>query len=343
VARQAAFDASPKGKALQAKINQWDAEDAAAKQPAATPATAPAAVTKPWTPSNLNVKPGGSKEAQAFQAQQAGQQAAQKPAAGATQPTDNWKTIKGARAPAPAAPGKAGFMRNAAEYFANKTMNAAGIPLDQQGGTTGWHPGGHMATRLGQGTTAINQQEAAIASQLSREWLNQKTLNQKPSNLAPNEIKAAADLINQAGSNLQINTDNIVKLVKKTVNDRQATQQAAQQQAKNNYRNALNMKKNLEQDPAADEAEKQRMADLVKQTTEQMKLAGLGNEIAAVAASILRTQDSQVLPTQTSATTNTSLPTVNPYVKKVTESLIWSKNFDPSKQLYRRMKQGQTQ
>ena len=194
-------------------------------------------------------------------------------------------------------------------------------------------------------------------------------MNQKPSNLAPNEIKAAADLINQAESNLQINTDNIVKLVKKTVNDRQAAQQAAQQQAINNYRNALNMKKNLEQDPAADEAEKQRMADLVKQTTEQMKLAGLGNEIAAVAASILRTQDSQVLPTQTSATTNTSLPTVNPgskdaeivraiqtpgrasvntggpnpYVKKVTESLIWSKNFDPSKQLYRRMKQGQTQ
>jgi hypothetical protein len=200
-----------------------------------------------------------------------------------------------------AQPEKAGFMRNAAEYFANKTMNKAGIPVSQQGQ---YHPGGHMAASMGQGTTAINKQETEIASQLSREWLRQNTLNQKPSNLAPNEIKAAADLINQAGSNLQINPDNIVKLVMKTVNDNQAAQQAAQQQAINNYRNALNMKKNLEQDPAADEAEKQRMADLVKQSTEQMKLAGLGNQISAIAASILRTQGSQTttLPTQTAPT-----------------------------------------
>jgi hypothetical protein len=41
------------------------------------------------------------------------------------------------------------------------------------------------------------------------------------------------------------------------------------------------------------------------------------------------------------------LPGMNQPVKKpapaMAESLIWSKNFDPSKELYRRMKQGQTQ
>ena len=30
-------------------------------------------------------------------------------------------------------------------------------------------------------------------------------------------------------------------------------------------------------------------------------------------------------------------------LEPVAESLTWSKNFDPSRQLYRRMKQGQTQ
>jgi hypothetical protein len=41
------------------------------------------------------------------------------------------------------------------------------------------------------------------------------------------------------------------------------------------------------------------------------------------------------------------MPGMNQPVKKpapaMAESLIWSKNFDPSKELYRRMKQGQTQ
>ena len=195
---------------------------------------------------------------------------------------------------------KAGFARNAAEYFANKTLNAAGIPQGQQGQ---YHPGGHMAASMGQGNTAIRKQETDIASQLSREWLRQNTLNQKPSNLAPDEIKAAANLINQTGSNQQINLDNVAKLVIQTVNDKQAAQQAAQQQTINNFRNALKMKKNLEQDSNADEFEKQRMAELVKKSTEQMKNAGLGNQVSAIAASILRTQApaTNTLPMQPAA------------------------------------------
>jgi hypothetical protein len=45
------------------------------------------------------------------------------------------------------------------------------IPIDQQGQ---YHPGGHMAAKLGQGTTAIAQAEQKIAYNLAQEYVNQE-------------------------------------------------------------------------------------------------------------------------------------------------------------------------
>ena len=163
---------------------------AAAPAATATPAPAAAPAAKPWTPVNPNVKPGGSKEAQAWKAQN-------QPAA----PADTTTT-----------PAKAGFVRNAAEYFANKTLNKAGIPDSMQGQ---YHPGGHMAASLGQGATAITSAEQKIAQDLAKEYINQGTLNRKQTPLTAAAVTDAAELINQAGQRLQLNFDNIVQLTQK--------------------------------------------------------------------------------------------------------------------------------
>jgi hypothetical protein len=171
-ASQAAFATSPKGKALQAKYDQWDAEDAAAKLPAAAPAAAPVAQSAP---------------------------------------ANNFKTIKGAQTPVAKAPGKAGFVRNAAEYFANKTLNAAGIPVDQQGQ---YHPGGHMAALQGTGIASIAKAENDIATEISKQWAQLGIINNvKDEKLDPNNIVQAAQDLNTR--KLQLNTNNIVANVKK--------------------------------------------------------------------------------------------------------------------------------
>jgi hypothetical protein len=78
--------------AEQEKLN---ARIAAATAAQPTAQSTPAQPTRPQnTPANPNVKSGGSKEAQAFRAQQAAQQPAQQPAQQATEPT--WRdNIKG--------------------------------------------------------------------------------------------------------------------------------------------------------------------------------------------------------------------------------------------------------
>lgn len=132
------------------------------------------------------------------------------PAAGTTtQPEAKPTATASATAPS-ATPGKAGFFRNAAEYFANKTMNAAGIPIDQQGE---YHPGGHMAALQGKGLSAIQQAEASIVKQLSDEYAQQGTLNRKLVPFNRSSIKNAASLINDAGPRLQINLDQVAKQV----------------------------------------------------------------------------------------------------------------------------------
>ena len=242
-----------------------DAKDITNRQALPAPAAAP--VAKPWTPVNTSVKPGGSKEAQAFRAQQA-QQAQQATPAVQDTPADNFKTVKGAQAPATAAPGKAGFVRNAAEYFANKTLNAAGIPIDQQGQ---YHPGGHMAAKLGQGTTAIAQAEQKIAYNLAQEYVNQGTLNRNKTQLTPAAIQSAASLINQAGNNLQLNFDNITKLTqhyaqeiakhKKAQKEKQAQGQIDIEQLKDQLRVAEQTKRYKQVQQLSNELKRRGLSD----------------------------------------------------------------------------------
>ena len=243
-----------------------DAKDITNRQALAAPAAVPAAPApaaapaQSWTPTNTNVKPGGSAEAQAFQAQQAAQNqpATPQPPAPATQST-----------PTTAAPGKAGFIRNAAEYFANKTLNKAGIPNSMQGQ---YHPGGHMAASLGQGTTAIAQAEQKIAYTLAQEYVNQGTLNRNKTQLTPAAIQSAASLINQAGNDLQLNFDNIVQL----------TQQYAQEIA--NYKKAQKEKQaqaQLDIEQLKDQlkvAEQTKRFKQVQQLSDELKRRGLSDE-----------------------------------------------------------------
>ena len=251
-ASQAAFATSPKGKALNAKIAGWDAEDAAA---------APAPAAKPWTPVNTNVKSGGSAEAQAWKAQQAAQ----------TQPVTPAATT---------APGKAGFMRNAAEYFANKTMNKAGIPLDQQvSKDKGWHPGGHMAAKLGQGTTAIAQAEQKIAYNLAQEYAKQGTLNRNKTQLTPTAIKSAANLINQAENNLQLNFDNITQL---TIKYAQEIRQKQQDQKKKEAQGQIEIEQLKDQLKVAEQTKRYKQ---VQQLADELKRRGLtANDINQIRA-----------------------------------------------------------
>lgn len=246
-----------------------DAKDITNRQALAAPATkpttsaAPAPAADSWTPVNTNVKPGGSKEAQAFRTQQAEPAAQAEP----TPPASNFKTIKGAKAPTPTTPGKAGFARNAAEYFANKTLNTAGIPLSQQGQ---YHPGGHMAASMGQGLTAIQKQENDIASRLSNEWTRQQTLNQNSVMLTPNNIKSAAQLINQAGNDLKIDLNNVVELVMKQANDTFANKQSAQIQQIASYKRALD-----QYQKSKTQQEQLKALKLIDTLKNQMKTSGL--------------------------------------------------------------------
>lgn len=247
---------------------QLPAQAAPAAKPAVpAPAASPTA-TQPWQPVNPNVKPGGSKEAQAFQAQQAAQkQAAQKQANAA------------ATAPVIKTPGKAGFMRNAAEYFANKTMNAAGIPIDQQGE---YHPGGHMAALQGKGLSAIRRAETDIASKLAGEWARTQTLNGKRTALTPAAIKSAANLMNQAGDRLPVDFDNINKLV---VNYAQDFEQR-QQQAK--HRQAQAQVEIDELIAQLKSAEEQHHAELAQNIIDKLRQNGVSNkDIDKIRASVV--------------------------------------------------------
>ena len=254
-----------------------------------------------------------------------------------TDTANNWKTIKGSRAPT--TPGKAGFARNAAEYFANKIMNAAGIPLDQQGQ---YHPGGHMATRMGQGLTAIANAEHSIASNLAQEYANQGTLNRQPQQLTPAAIKSAADMQNQAGARLQLNFDNIVNLTMQYVAQyKQHLQQRKVKQAKHQF--DIDQ---LKQDLANAEVLKQ--TDRVRQITDELRQAGVTMQDINAIRSQAMASAQQLASTPGINKMLSNQPAAQPATVKaptpapaMAESLTWSKNVDPSRQLYRKMKQGQ--
>jgi hypothetical protein len=201
-ASQAAFANSPKGKALQAKIAGWDAEDAAAKLPSAAPV-------------GLN-----SADMAKLRAQGTAQPAMQSPTL-APRP---------AAKPAATVPNKtpkAGFMRNAAEYFANRTMNAAGIPQDQQGE---YHPGGHQAALQGRSYGFIQKQEQSLADRLSSEWINDRTLaGQSVKQINADEIRAAADTLNRSSVRpLNVNLNAVTQATEKMIADKQVRKQAQQ-------------------------------------------------------------------------------------------------------------------
>ena len=279
-----------------------DAKDITNRQalpaPAAapTPAAAPAPAANPGGLTPADVAKLKAQDKSKPQARTAAQYAP-------TQPDTSYKfkTVKGAQAPATAAPGKAGFMRNAAEYFANKTLNKAGIPIDQQGQ---YHPGGHMAASLGQGTTAIAQAEQKIAYNLAQEYVNQGTLNRNKTQLTPAAIQSAASLINQAGNDLQLNFDNITKL----------TQHYAQEIAK--YKKAQKEKQaqgQIDIEQLKDQlkvAEKAKRFKQVQQLSNELKRRGLSdndiNRLRSNAVTDVKNNFKNTLkkmaPTQTPAT-----------------------------------------
>ena len=257
---------------------------------------------------------------------------------------------------------------NTAEYFANKVLNAAGVPQDQQGSYSKY---GHIAAGQRQGITNIAQQEHYIANELSKEWSSTGTLNgKKAETLDPEAIKQAAIAFNAGSSNLKINTDNVVRTVQtlapQYIKDREA-QQLARAQGKLNIKNLMaELEKQyvLSKDTTQSLAQRQQAIDAKNKVIDQLKKLGqpidqkyLDDTVAAAQSAIAQTGGTAMMTAPAAAPAAApagfnyanvmKMPGVNTPVKKpapaLAESLTWSKNFDPSKQLYRRMKQGQTQ
>ena len=113
---------------------------------------------------------------------------------------------------------RAGFGKNAAEYFANKMLNKAGVPLDQQGQ---YDPTGYIAQRQGKGTFNIRQQELELGNALAREWLTKKTLNGKqiPGPVFNHsDLAAAVDLANKTSYKQQnINADKVADFIQSRI------------------------------------------------------------------------------------------------------------------------------
>jgi len=213
------------------------------------------------------------------------------------------------------AKGVAKLPLNTAEYFANKILDTAGVPAAQQGRYSKY---GHMAAGQNKGTASIAKAENEIATEIAKEWARLGTVNDiKDETLDPRNITQAATKLNTG--KLQINTDNIVASVKKMAPEQRRLQDL------------------YKKDPATIPAEQP--ADTA------------GNNAFGQMATQLTTPVPAPAPVPKPALP----PSNNPFgqmatqlgkkseLEPVAESLTWSKNFDPSRQLYRRMKQGQTQ
>jgi hypothetical protein len=202
------------------------------------------------------------------------------------------------------AKGVAKLPLNTAEYFANKILDTAGVPAAQQGQYSKY---GHMAAGQNKGTASIAKAENEIATEIAKEWARLGTLNGQRVELPldPKQIALAAGKLNT--QKLQINTNNVVK---------QVTDMAPEQR---------------------------RLLDLYKKNP---AAAPAVTTPPAIAPSPVNTQ-APPAPAGFNYANVMKMPGMNQPVKKpapaMAESLTWSKNFDPSRQLYRRMKQGQTQ
>ena len=265
---------------------------------------------------------------------------------------------------------KAGFMRNAAEYFANRTMNAAGIPQDQQGE---YHPGGHQAALQGRSYGFIQKQEQSLADRLSSEWINDRTLaGQSVKQINADEIQAAADTLNRSSVRpLNVNLNAVTQATEKMIADKQVRKQAQQKaqltkaaQQKIDVANQIKKLRDELKMPNLSKADARTKLNAILAQTEMFKsLGGNPSKIPGL-ADVLTTTGAQkpaaidpslpavkpgsrdaemiqAIQTPGKASVNTGGP--NPNDPRLKESLSWSKNFDPSKELYRRMKQGQTQ
>jgi len=202
------------------------------------------------------------------------------------------------------AKGVAKLPLNTAEYFANKILDTAGVPAAQQGRYSKY---GQIAAGQNKGTASIAKTENEIATEIAKEWARLGTLNGQRVELPldPKQIALAASKLNT--QKLQINTNNIVK---------QVTDMAPEQ------RRLLDLYK---RDPAPTPPVPAPTPPVPAPTPPVPAPAPAGFNYANVM----------------------KLPGMNQPVKKpapaMAESLTWSKDFDPSKELYRRMKQGQTQ
>jgi hypothetical protein len=140
-------------------------------------------------------------------------------------------TARAKPAPAPAVLNKtpkAGFMRNAAEYLAKRTMDAAGIPQDQQGE---YHPGGHQAALQGRSYGFIQKQEQALADKLSSEWVNDRTLAGQPvQQINANEIQSAADTLNRSSVRpLKVDLNAVTQATEKMIATKEQKKQVQKQ------------------------------------------------------------------------------------------------------------------
>jgi hypothetical protein len=228
------------------------------------------------------------------------------------------------------AKGVAKLPLNTAEYFANKILDTAGVPAAQQGKYSKY---GHMAAGQNKGTASIAKAENEIATEIAKEWARLGTLNGQKVELPldSNQIALAAGKLNTG--KLQLNTNNIVANVQKMAPEQ---------------RSLLDLyKKNPATAPT-------------KQPADTATNPAAGNNAFGQMATQLTTPAPAPAPVPKPAPAPVPKPALppsnNPFGQMATqlgkkselepamaESLIWSKNFDPSKELYRRMKQGQTQ
>jgi hypothetical protein len=253
-------------------------------------------------------------------------------------------------------------------------LNAAGVPQDQQGNYSKY---GHMAAGQRKGSASIAQYEFEIANALSKEWSNTGTLNgKKAETLDPESIKQAAIAYNAGTSNLEIDADNVVNTVQtlapQYVKDKEQQQMARVkgQIAAKKLMAELEQQYAISKDTTQSLAQRQQAIAAKNKVIDELTKLGyninqkyLDDTVTAAQNAIVQTGGAPLLtatppaakvpaaPVASPAGFNYAnvmkMPGVNTPVKKpapaLAESLTWSKNFDPSKQLYRRMKQGQTQ
>ena len=290
----------------------------------------------------------------------------------------NESILKGVanKAPAPAAAPAAkpttmqkvgGGMLNAAELASKAALDKLGVPDWAQGGS--WQ-GGHVAALQRRSTAHINSQEervaAKIANKMHQKWIQQGRSGPIP--LVDNDILAQAteEHNTSRSSELPIDLEKVVASVKKRTADILAAEKAdtierarKQHEVENEI---VRLKGQLDQGGLSPEQAEQMKKDItirmgvlqslggrealdrltsLMTTTGAQKPAAIDPSLPAVKPGSRDAEMIQAIQTPGKASVNTGGP--NPNDPRLKESLSWSKNFDPSKELYRRMKQGQTQ